>query len=236
MTDTTVRREIMTATFEALSEHGYAELTAQDIADRTGKSKSLLFYHYGSKEDLVAEFVEDFLERFDERVEETRSLAPVERLATFVDWFLTDPSDGHDDREAFHVAMLELRVQAVHNDRFRELLGESDDRLREALEEILAAGIEEGQFVEHDPEALVPLLIAAFDGARIRQVTTGRDEYLSEVRRGIVEDLVDDVLADGVEFPPPGILEGVADGDRANDEDGSQDGDSTDEGVTDDSA
>lgn len=189
----------MRAAYEALCEHGYTELTAQDIADRTDKSKSLLFYHYDSKEDLLADFLEFLFERFDDRVAETRDLPPVERLATFVDWFLYGP--GENDRQSFHVAMLELRTQGPYNDRFREKLRKSDDQLREILEEILRDGLEAGEFRDHDPETTAAVLIAAFDGARIRQLTIGRDAYLEEVREGTATWVFDDLLAEDASFP-----------------------------------
>lgn len=190
----------MRGTYEALCEHGYTELTAQDIADRTDKSKSLLFYHYDSKEELLADFLEFLFERFDERVAETRDLPPVERLAVFVDWFLYGPEEN--DRQSFHVAMLELRTQAPYNEEFREKLRKSDDQLREVLEEILRDGLEAGEFREHDPEETAALLIAAFDGARIRQLTIGRDEYLEQVRTATATWVFDDLLAEGASFPP----------------------------------
>ena len=199
MTDDNVREEIMSATYEALCEHGYTDLTAQNIADRTDKSKSLLFYHYDSKEDLVADFVEYLLERYDERVENSRDLPPVERLAAFVDWFLYSPDD--EERASFHTALLELRTQAPYNERYREQLRKSDDKLRETLEEILETGMEEGQFEPHDPSETAALLIAALDGARIRQITIGRDAYLEQVRRGITDTFFAELLAEGVELP-----------------------------------
>lgn len=198
MTSDAVRDAIMAATYEALREEGYSDLTAQAIADRTDRSKSALFYHYDSLEALVADFVEYLLEGFDDRVARTRDRPPLERLAIFVDWFLSGP-DG--ERIGFHTALLELRAQAPYNDLYREKLRESDDRLRRALEEILRDGMEEGVFQEHDPEAVAALLLASFDGARIRQFTLGRDEYLDTVERGTVEHVIADVLAPGVEYP-----------------------------------
>ncbi|MDG5758822.1 TetR/AcrR family transcriptional regulator [Natronococcus sp. A-GB1] len=199
MTDPDVRASIMRAVYEALCEHGYTELTAQDIADRTDKSKSLLFYHYDSKEDILGDFLEFLFERFDERVAETRDRPPVERLAVFVDWFLYGPEEN--DRQSFHVAMLELRTQAPYNETFREKLRKSDDQLRAVLEEILRDGLEAGEFNEHDPEETAALLIAAFDGARIRQLTIGRDEYLEQVRKGTATWVFDDLLAEDASFP-----------------------------------
>lgn len=199
MTEDDVREEIMSATYEALCEHGYTDLTAQNIADRTDKSKSLLFYHYDSKEGLIADFFDWLLDRFEARVEDTRDLDPVDRLSTFVDWFLYDPED--DRQASFHTAMLELRAQAPFNDAYRDQLRRSDDLLRATLEEILSEGIDGGQFEPHDTSETTSLLIAAFDGARIRQLTLDRDGYLVDVRSAAIERVFEGLLVDGVQFP-----------------------------------
>lgn len=198
MTSSDTRDAIMAATYEALCEVGYSDLTAQAIADRTDRSKSALFYHYDSLEALVADFVEYVIEGFDDRLERTRDEPAIDRLVAFLEWFLADPSD---DQVGFHTAMLELRAQAPYNDVYREELRRSDDRLRGALEEILKDGIEEGVFLEHDTEAVAALLLAAFDGARIRQFTLGRDEYLETTRTGSIDRILADVLADDVSVP-----------------------------------
>ena len=198
MTDPDVRDAIMTATYEALCEKGYSDLTAQSIADRTDRSKSALFYHYDSREALVAELIEYLIEGFESRVAKTRDQPALERLVAFIDWFLSAPDD---DERAFHTALLELRAQAPYNDVFREKLRESDTHLRSALVEILQDGIEEGVFRDHDPEAIATLLLAAFDGARIRQVTLGRNEYLETINTGVAEHILADVLAPGTELP-----------------------------------
>ncbi|SEH13070.1 transcriptional regulator, TetR family [Natronorubrum sediminis] len=204
MTDADTRETIMAATYEALCEMGYSDLTAQAIADRTDRSKSALFYHYDSREALVAAFIEYLLEGFDGRLEQIDDRSPVEQLAAFVDWFLSDPDD---DQVAFHTAFLELRAQAPYNELYREKLRESDDRLREAIESILREGIESGDFQDHDPETVAALLLATFDGARIRQFTLGRDEYLDTVREETAERILADVLAPGVELPAESNLE-----------------------------
>ena len=198
------RDAIMLATYEALCEEGYSDLTAQSIADRTDRSKSALFYHYDSREDLVADFIEYLIEGFAARVERTREQPPLERLAAFVDWFLADPDD---DDLAFHTAFLELRAQAPYNDVYREKLRESDDQLRAVVEEILRDGIDAGVFRAHDPVSVSALLLASFDGARIRQFTLGRDEYLETVRAETVDRVLAGVLAADVEFPDEASFE-----------------------------
>ena len=197
MTDD-ARDEIMRATYRALCSAGYSELTAQSIADRTDRSKASLFYHYDSKEGLLGAFIDYLIEDFDERVERTRSASPEDRLAAFVDWWFVDSPEAE---VGYHTAMLELRAQAPYNETLREKLRESDAALRATLVEILADGIESGAFSEHEPEAVADLLLAAFDGARIRRLTLDRDAY-NETVRGAIDDYVfADVLAPGTEYP-----------------------------------
>ncbi len=193
---------MMTATYEALCACGYTDLTAQAIADRTDKSKSRLFYHYDSLEDLIVDFIDYLIERFDERTEETADLPPLERLERFVDWFLYGPDDT--ERVSFHTALLELRAQAPYNERYREQLRRTDARLRETLESILEDGQASGDFRDHDASRTASLLIAAFDGARVRQLTLERDAYLEDVRDGVTTMIIAGILADGVEFPTGG--------------------------------
>ena len=197
MTDD-ARDEIMRATYRALCSEGYSELTTQSIADRTDRSKASLFYHYDSKEGLLGAFIDYLLEAFDERVERTRSAAPEDRLAAFVDWWFVDTPEAE---VGYHTAMLELRAQAPYNDTLREKLRESDAALRETLVEILADGIESGAFHEHEPEAVADLLLAAFDGARIRRLTLDRDAYSQTVRRSIDDYVFADILVSETAYP-----------------------------------
>ncbi|MEF8974259.1 MAG: helix-turn-helix domain-containing protein, partial [Haloarcula sp.] len=48
MNDGDTADDIMDATYRALCTHGYADLTMQDIADESDKSKAALHYHYDS--------------------------------------------------------------------------------------------------------------------------------------------------------------------------------------------
>ncbi|AEH38151.1 TetR/AcrR family transcriptional regulator [Halopiger xanaduensis] len=240
MTDPDVREAIMEATYEALCEHGYTDLTAQDIADRTDKSKSLLFYHYDSKDDLVADLLAYLREQFDEGIETTRTLAPTTRLAMFIDWYLYG-SSGEDERRSFHTALLELRTQAPHNERYREQLQRSDEQLRTTLEEILQDGIDAGEFVDHDTAETAALLLAALDGARTRQLAFNRDEYLGQVRSGVITQVIDDLLADDASFPAEtqqelfgsGPEDAQADGEPSADANGDADDDSKTSGGDD---
>lgn len=196
--------EIMEGVYRALCRHGYAGLTMQDIADECSKSKSLLHYHYDTKEDLLVAFIDHLLADFEERVESVADDPPLDRLVAFVSWFMFDPEDS--ERESFHVALLEIRSQGAFNDRIQKQLDRSDQLLRESVEEIIREGIAEGTFEPVDVEETAALLVATVDGARTRQITLGDTAlegttYTGTVANAILERIVAPMLTEGVEVP-----------------------------------
>ncbi|WP_128906701.1 TetR/AcrR family transcriptional regulator [Halorubrum amylolyticum] len=164
--------EIMDGVYRALRAHGYADVTMRDIADECSKSKSLLHYHYDTKEDLLVAFLDHVISDSEERIAAHASDPPAERLAGFIGWFVFDPEAV--DREAFHIALLELRTQGPFNEPIREQLTRSDRLLRGTVVDILESGIEEGVFRDVDVEETAALLVATLDGARTRQITMSR--------------------------------------------------------------
>ncbi|QHS16360.1 TetR/AcrR family transcriptional regulator [Halopenitus persicus] len=202
--DASTAEEIMAGVYRALREHGYADLTMQDIADACSKSKSLLHYHYDTKEDLLVAFLDHLITTFERRAAAGADRPATERLAAFIAWFGFDPDET--DREHFHIALLELRSQGPFNDRIRSRLQRSDRVFRGTVAEILEQGIEEGTFEPVDVQETAALLVATLDGARTRQITLDEmdvdgDTYTRTVARTVIDRVIDPMLAAGVELP-----------------------------------
>ncbi|SEH47422.1 DNA-binding transcriptional regulator, AcrR family [Halopenitus malekzadehii] len=208
--DPSTAEEIMAGVHHALREYGYADLTMQDIADACSKSKSLLHYHYDTKEDLLVAFLDHLITTFERCVEAGRDRPATERLVEFIAWFGFDPDET--DREHFHIALLELRSQGPFNDRIRSRLQRSDRVFRDTVAEIIEQGIEEGVFEPVDVTETAALLVATLDGARTRQITLGEldvdgDTYTRTVARTLIDRVVDPILVDGVELPDVSSVE-----------------------------
>jgi AcrR family transcriptional regulator len=185
---------IMGATYHALCKHGYANLTMQDIADEFDKSRSLLHYHYDTKEELMLAFVDNMVGWIGDRLAESDTEDPLARLSEAVDGFVVEP--GEEERETFALALVELRVQAVHNEKFRERLAAHYEQNVETIAGIVADGIEEGVFREVDPHRVGEGIYTSFQGARTYQVTLGAEGASLRMRDAIAEFVVSDLLVD----------------------------------------
>ncbi len=189
------REEIMDATYRALCEHGYADLTMQHIADEAGKSTSLLHYHFDTKEDLLVAFIDHLITEFEDVVAPSEENSPADRLREYLDLWEFAPEE--DERAALHLALLELRSRGPFNEAYREQLARSDEVLRSTVADIIGDGIEQGVFREVDPAATARLLVATLDGARTRQITLDDPEYTRGVRDQLEEQFVEGLLVDG---------------------------------------
>ena len=182
----------MCATYRALCSHGYADLTMQDIADESSKSKAALHYHYDSKHDLLCAFLDYLYEQFLERTADIDADEPLEELLALIDVVL---QKSEDEPEAFETALLEIRAQAPYEPGFRERLGRFETHLVESFVEVLSAGSEDGTFAtEGDPEDTARFLVTVLTGAATERVTVGhsvdctRRMLRSYVRQNLLAD------------------------------------------------
>jgi AcrR family transcriptional regulator len=186
------REEIMHATYRALCEHGYANLSMQDIADELDKSRSLLHYHYDTREELLLAFVDHLVGWIGDRLEETDTEDPRLRLLEYVDSFVGALDDEEGRR--FVTALFELRLQAVHNEAFRERLAAHYRSNVEAATTVIEEGVEAGVFRPVDPEATAEAIYSAVEGARMYEVILGADGAADRMREAIVTYVVSDLV------------------------------------------
>ncbi|WP_134668819.1 TetR/AcrR family transcriptional regulator [Halorussus marinus] len=185
------RTAIMEATYDAVCEHGYADLTMQDIADEFDKTKAVLHYHYDTKEDLLVAFLDFLLDRFLDAVEAETGDDPEERLVALVDALLLGAHQGRSgtDHWEFHTALLEIRAQASRNDAFREQLTTNYRFVADTVRTVIEDGVERGTFRSVDPDRTATWLLATINGARLHQVTLDAD-VAEDVRDFVVHDWI----------------------------------------------
>lgn len=165
------RGEIMGATYRALCRHGYSGITVQRIAEEFEKSKSLLYHHYDDKDELLLAFLAHMLEEFEGAVPECDAEGPAEQFDAMLDQLLAE--SGPPEAEQFIAAMVELRAQAAHDERYREQFNQHDRALHDRLVAVTEAGIEAGCFRDVDADRVATFLLTVIVGAMTRRATGG---------------------------------------------------------------
>jgi len=184
--------EILDGAYRALCRHGYANLTLQDIAAEADTSKASIYYHFDSKHRVFAALLDKFFDRFTDRINSVEGDTPREQLDTLLQELLATDTDPA--QREFRLVLLELKAQAPYNSVLQEHLTEFDEFLSEQLQEILAAGINSGEFEETiDPVSVAELLTTTICGAQTCHVVTNHstDRIYTTMSRYIERQLLD---------------------------------------------
>jgi AcrR family transcriptional regulator len=170
---------IMRATYRALRDHGYADLTIKQIAEEYGKSTAAIHYHYDTKEELLAAFLDYLLEQFVDEIHGVETTDPEKRLELLLDELLLRPRENLD----FAVAMLEMKSQAPYKDAISERFRQNDEYVRYVIKAVINHGIDEGVFEDVDADHVTRALLTIIDGARTRSVVLDDAEAFETARR-----------------------------------------------------
>lgn len=187
------RDEILSATVTLIDREGLAAVRVADVAVELGVSPSLVFYHFGTKDDLVAEAFAHAVERDLARID--KAVAPddpVERMrgllkvygptGTAVGWRVWI--------DAWALAQREHHVRAV--------LRRLDVRWEAALLQVVEAGVASGDFTCPDPVAAVRRTSALLDGLSVATLvyrTVTRTQLRAWVADHVARELGLDVEA-----------------------------------------
>jgi AcrR family transcriptional regulator len=132
-------RRVLDAALELFAEHGFDGTSLQQIADRLGVTKAAVYYHFRSKDDLLAALVEPAFGELDVLLAEVEALPSGDgarqkvALRSFVEYLLrhrTAAAWMTRDAAAMTRPAVWDRSQAVHR-RLEALLapGAGDDAL-----------------------------------------------------------------------------------------------------------
>ena len=190
------REEILTATLEQVDRLGLAATRVADVAQALGVSSALVFYHFGTKDSLLADAfahaVQRDLDRLDAAV--ARGKDPVDRLRRVLRMY------GPTGDAAGWRLWIDAWALAQREPVIRRVLRRLDDQWDAVLREVVEAGVEEGVFVCDDPAATVARTSALLDGLSVANLVY-RNVSRQDLRRWVGDGLAADL---GLE---PGALE-----------------------------
>ena len=178
------RAQIVACAIDVLAAEGYARATLARVAERARVSKSVIVYHFGSKEkvfeQVVAEVFQTATGDLLPRLESARS--PADKLRAYIAGrvgFLAS-------HRAHMLALFEIWMN-LRNDDGGLRLGESDaESTVDAIEQLLRAGQSSGDFGQFAPRVMAMAVRQAIDGVLL-QLRTEPELDLDEYARELVE-------------------------------------------------
>lgn len=182
------REEILAATVDQAGRIGMDALRVQDVASSLDVSTGLVFYHFATRDKLLAAALEYAvardLARLDRAVE--RADDPLDRLRRVLS------SYGPTGSAPGWTLWIDAWSMALRHPPIRTALRHLDARWREALHEAVVDGVRAGDFSCADPAAAVARIGGLLDGLSVanlvyRSVT--RDQLRTWIRDAVAAEL-----------------------------------------------
>jgi AcrR family transcriptional regulator len=188
------REEILAATVELIDANGLAQTRVKDVASVLGISAGLIFYHFETKDALLAaafrHAVRQDLLRLEQTV--TRYADPVERLRRILAVY------GPQGRAPGWRLWIDAWALAQREPAIRKVLRHLDDEWRAALLRTIEDGVGAEQFRCADPSAAVARIGALLDGLSVATLvyrTVSRLDLRTWVREATAREVaIDPVL------------------------------------------
>jgi AcrR family transcriptional regulator len=182
------RRQIVEALFKCLAEKGHQNITVKDIAKRADLHYGVIHYYFKSKDEIVSALADSLVSKYEglmlERVQAIDSASG--KLQAALD-FLVDEFifNKRLNRVFYNLVQMAFEQKTV-----RKALRKQLRVYRARIAEVVAEGIETGEFVSHDPVESATLMVAVIEGMALQWMIEPRALDRATGRR-LVEEAID---------------------------------------------
>ncbi len=189
------REEILAATVELIDANGLAQTRVKDVASALGISAGLIFYHFETKDALLAAAFRHAVQQDLVRLQQTmdRYDDPVERLRRILTVY------GPQGRAPGWRVWIDAWALAQREPSIRKVLRNLDDEWAAGLLRTIEDGVGSEQFRCTDPRAAAARIGALFDGLAVATLVY-RSVTRSQLRTWVLEATAREVDVD------PGLL------------------------------
>jgi len=183
------REEIVVAALDQVRARGIAGVRAADVAKALDVSSALIFYHFGTLENLIVEAFRQAAEKDLASLQavQARGGSATSRLQAVLS--LYGPTSTSDSWPLW----IEAGAAAMRDTQLRAVLQRLDLRWRDAVVALIAEGVGAGEFRCADPHGAAWRLTAMLDGLAVqvvaREGTVTTDDCARWVKQAIVHEL-----------------------------------------------
>jgi AcrR family transcriptional regulator len=187
--------EILRTACDVIAERGLGNTRTSDVAKAAGVSQALMFYHFETKERLLAQAFAYAAEQDLNRLEAilAEDAPPIHKLKRLLRWYA--PTGSSKSWSMW----IDCWAESMRVPELEKVSRRLDLRWKEALSEVITLGVKDGDFSCDDPVAAAWRLIALIDGLAL-QVTVhprvlSRRQLLDWVRAAAAHELTLDPSA-----------------------------------------
>ena len=184
------RSKIIASAIKLFSNRGYNAASVDDICADAGISKGAFYHHFKSKQDLFLALLDAWLKTIDNTIEASKEMTAPETFMQIAEAFPYIFKSANEGLPMF----LEFWLQASGDEKIWQASVEPYRRYHKYFTALIKKGVDEGSFVEVNPELTSRMIISTAMGLLLQSLMDPKGAKWEKVARDSTTMLVDGML------------------------------------------
>jgi len=184
------RARIMEAAIKLFSTRGYNKASVDNICEEAGISKGAFYHHFKSKQELFLALLDGWLQFVDNAIEATKDKTVPETFKQMTQAFPFIFETAGENLPMF----LEFWLQASRDKKIWDAGIAPYRRYHGYFTSLIKKGVEEGSFVEVDPELASRMIVSTAMGLLLQSLLDPKGANWEKVARDSTNMLVNSLL------------------------------------------
>ena len=180
----------MEAAIKLFSTRGYNKASVDDICQEAGISKGAFYHHFKTKQMLFLALLDGWLQAIDSAIEASKDKTAPETLMQMTGAFPFIFDTAGDNLPMF----LEFWLQASRDKNIWEASVSPYRRYHKYFTSLIKKGVDEGSFVEVDPELTSRMIVSTAMGLLLQSLLDPQGAKWEKVARDSTNLLVNTLL------------------------------------------
>jgi AcrR family transcriptional regulator len=184
------RARILEAAIKLFSNHGYNKSSVDDICSEAGISKGAFYHHFQSKQALFLALLDSWLQTIDKAIEASKDKTAPETFMQMTEAFPYVFETAGEGLPMF----FEFWLQASRDKKVWEASIAPYRRYHKYFTSLIKKGVEEGSFVEVDPELASRMIVSTAMGLFLQSLLDPKGANWEKVARESTSLLLNSLL------------------------------------------
>jgi AcrR family transcriptional regulator len=184
------RTKIMESAIKLFSNSGFNKASVDDICEEAGISKGAFYHHFKSKQELFLALLDGWLQTIDSAIEASKDKTVPETFMQMSEAYPFIFETAGDGLPMF----LEFWLQASRDKKIWEASIAPYRRYHKYFTSLIKKGVDEGSFVEVDPELASRLIVSTAMGLLLQSLLDPKGAKWEKVARDSTTMLVNSLL------------------------------------------
>ncbi len=184
------RAKIIESAIRLFSSRGYTAASVDDICTEAGISKGAFYHHFESKQALFLALLDGWLKTIDDSIEASKDKTAPETFMQMTEAFPYIFATASGGLPMF----LEFWLQASRDKKIWDASIAPYRRYHKHFTALIKKGVEEGSFVEVDPELAARMIVSTAMGLLLQSLLDPKSAKWEEVARESTTLLLNSLL------------------------------------------